>query len=566
MPFSAPFKPRRAITPFLLSTCLALAACGGSGGSAGAQTNPPPITSQPPAPVAPAQVTFDATTIAKSDPGSTLKPNWAQRGMLQIYVRGYQDSNGDGIGDLKGLISRLDYIKALGVGGIWLMPVNASEDRDHGYAVKDYRGIETDYGSLADMDELLAQAHARGLGVIIDYVINHSATAHPAFQNSIDPASPNRDWYLWQNPKPTGWSIYGGDPWRRASLQIGDQAFFGPFSTQMPDFNLRSRTVMNWHLSNMRFWLNRGVDGFRFDAVGHLIENGPAAWDNQTENHAVMAEVRALTDSYANRYIVCEGPGAPLAFAAANSCASAFAFAHNGQLILAAKGDASALARVAQYPVPGLGKSPDRMATFLSNHDAFAGQRLSDQLGGNLAQNRIAAALMLLQPGVPFIYYGEEIGMNGAANLGGDFKLRTPMSWTADPNRAGFTTGAPFRALSANAATQNVAAQSADPSGLLAHYQGLLALRASRPSLTSGSYESPGVTGAVLSFKRVAGADTTWIAINTGQSADATSLNDLPPNSTWQVLWPKGQASVKADEKGRLLSGIAPGGVWVIGN
>ena len=169
---------------------------------------------------------------------------------MEIFVRSYQDSDGDGIGDLRGLIQRLDYLKDLGLSAIWLMPVTQSQDHDHGYAVADYRNTETKYGSLADMDELLRQAHARGIGVNVDHVMNHSAAENPLFVNSKSGSgNAYRDWYLWQGQKPTGWNIYGGDPWRGANGNY----YFAPFWDQMPDFKLTNSLVANWHLDNHRF-------------------------------------------------------------------------------------------------------------------------------------------------------------------------------------------------------------------------------------------------------------------------------------------------------------------------
>ncbi|CAG0966331.1 partial alpha-amylase, partial [Gammaproteobacteria bacterium] len=216
--FLESFVPARA--GLLLAASLLLG-CGGGGGSGGTPAGPLP--------------TVETSAVAMADPGSTLPADWAKGVFMEIYVRGYKDSDGDGIGDLKGLTQSLDYLKDLGVSGIWLMPVNTSQDHDHGYAVTDYRGIETQYGSLADFDELLAQAHARGIGVIIDYVMNHSAAQHPAFVNARAATdNPYRDWYVWQASRPSGWSIYGNDPWHPG----GTGYYFAGFWDQMPDFNL----------------------------------------------------------------------------------------------------------------------------------------------------------------------------------------------------------------------------------------------------------------------------------------------------------------------------------------
>ncbi|MEY8875506.1 MAG: alpha-amylase family glycosyl hydrolase [Leptothrix sp. (in: b-proteobacteria)] len=519
-------RPVRRLVALALAALLGLAACGGGGGGSDIPlTNP------------------DVSTVAAADPGSALPASWRAGPFMEIYVRGYQDSDGDGIGDLRGLISRLDYLKDLGVTGLWLMPVTQSQDRDHGYAVSDYRAIERDYGSLADFDELLKQAHARGIGVIIDYVMNHSGAQHPLFQHARSGAGdPWRDWYLWQAAPPSGWSIYGGNPWRGT----GNGSYYAPFWDQMPDFNLKNAAVVNWHHDNLRFWLNRGVDGFRFDAVGNLVENGLDAWLNQPQNYTLMHDVQTLVQGYAQRYMVCEAPDDPKGFAALSGCGAAFAFGQQYDLVAAARGDAAAVARVAAY----YASAPAGLAGFASNHDSFAGQRLWDQLGGNAARLRLAAATYLLQSGTPFLYYGEEIGMAGGAGLSGDWALRTPMSWSADTRRAGFTTGQPFRNLSANVATQNVAAQQADAGSLLNFYRQLIALRKVLPALQGGSYAAAAASGAALQFRRVLGSETVWVGINYGSAPATLSVSGLAANTTLQRHWPTGQGDLQADARG----------------
>lgn len=438
----------------------------------------------------------DAGAVAARPASSGLPDHWDRTGFMQIFVRSYQDSNGDGIGDLRGLISRLDYLKNLGVTGLWLMPIHPSEDGDHGYAVADYRAIDPAYGTLADFDALLTEAHRRGIGVIVDYVINHGASTHPAFVHARDvPGSPYRDWFTWLPAQPADWKIYGGNPWRPTPRG----AYFAPFSESMPDWNLRNAEVVRFHEDNLRFWLNRGVDGFRFDAVGHLFENGKDAWNNQPENHPFMARIQALVKGYPGRTIVCEAPGDSRGFARDTSCGSAFAFDLAGLMIRAAKGEAAVLPRLRDY----FKDAPAGMATLLANHDAFAGIRVWDQVAGNETAYRLAAATLLTLPGRPFIYYGEEIGMAGATSLKGDPALRTPMSWTADPGTAGFTPGIPYRVLSANANIRNVAEASARADSLHRHYQTLLRLRSSLPALQRGGYAASLVDGNVFAFQRV---------------------------------------------------------------
>jgi len=303
---------------------------------------------------------------------------------------------------------------------------------------------------------------------------------------------------------------------------------------------------VNFHRDNLRFWLNRGVDGFRFDAVGNLVENGPGAWLNQPENYALMNGVRQLVAGYAQRFMVCEGPDDPIGFAQPTACGSAFAFGHQSNLINAARGNTSAIAAVANY----FASAPAGMSTMLSNHDSFAGQRLWDQLGGNAAQYRLAAATYLLQPGTPFIYYGEEIGMAGAsANIGDDPKLRTPMSWAGDA-KAGFTTGTPFRALSANVASNNVAAQSADPNSLLNFYKAVIAVRRAHPSLTTGTHAGAAASGTTLSFQRVQGNERAVVMINYGITTANITAAGLPGNAALVSAFPASGTDAAADAGG----------------
>ncbi|HEY0953556.1 MAG TPA: alpha-amylase family glycosyl hydrolase [Roseateles sp.] len=517
-------------------TLAALAACGGGGTAA-------PASTPAPAPAPAALPTPEVSAVGAADPGSSLPDGWQRGAFMQIFVRSYQDSDGDGMGDLRGLTSRLDYLKDLGVTGLWLMPITKSQDGDHGYAVTDYRDIEPAYGQLADLDELLKQAHARGIGVIIDHVINHSAGQHPLFVNAREAATNAwRDWYVWQNPAPGGWSIYGANPWRSTA----NGAYFAPFWDQMPDFNLNKTEVVDFHKNALRFWLNRGVDGFRFDAVGNLVENGPAAWQNQPRNYTLMNEMRQLLNGYARRHMVCEGPADPRGFGAASACGSAFAFDLSGALIGAARGQAASVTALADY----FKSAPVGMSPFLSNHDGFAGQRAADQLGADLAQLRLAASAYLLLPGAPFIYYGEEIGMRAAPSLTGDPALRTPMAWSADAH-GGFTTGTPYRALASNATTNHVAAQQAQADSLLNHYRALLALRKGTPALRDGDYANATASGTLLTFQRRTATQGAVVAINFGSSAAEASLTGLPAHTTLQTTHPASSANIASDAAGQ---------------
>jgi len=506
---------------------------------------------------APAPSPLDTSSVAVADPGSVLAEGWQNGAFAEIFVRGYKDSDGDGVGDLRGLIQSLDYLRGLGVRGIWLMPITRSQDHDHGYAVSDYRNIESAYGSLADFDELLRQAHARGIGVIIDYVVNHSAASNPIFVDASSSAdSRYRSWYVWRDVAPAGWKIMGKDPWVRTP----NGAYLAQFSPTMPDFNLLNPEVVAYHKDNLRFWLNRGVDGFRFDAVTHLVEYGPDSWYDQPADYALMNEFRRLVDTYSNRYVVCEATRNAAAYAAPGACGAAFALDRGPLIVDAARGKHDAIRAVADF----FSNAPASMATMVSNHDLFAGERLWDQVEGDAAQYRLAAATYLLQPGTPFIYYGEEIGMSAATGLSGDPKLRTPMSWNDDPVNAGFSSTKPYRVVAANAGQQNVRSQQATPDSLLSYYKALLELRNTYPSIATGSYESPTVDGKLMTFRRNLGDEITVVVINYGRKQAKASLRGLGPIDRVQQVFPRGVAAgLSASDDGSATIGVDAQSVMV---
>jgi glycosidase len=502
----------------------------------------------------------DLSPMPVRDPGSALPEGWQHGAFMEIFVRGFRDSDGDGIGDLRGITQSLDYLRDLGVKGLWLMPITRSADHDHGYAVTDYRSIEPAYGTLADLDELLREAHKRGIGVIMDYVINHSAAEHPLFVQAARGGrdNPVRHWYVWEDPAPAGWDVWGHNPWY-PSPGGGTSSFYATFGAHMPDFNLRNPDAVRYHLHSLRFWLNRGLDGFRFDAVPHLIENNAKDWNDQPESYALMADVSRQVHRYAKRHVVCEATANPAKWAAPEVCGSAFAFGLEHHIAAAARGERESIQAVSQW----FARMPPTMATMASNHDIFAGERLWDQVKGDEAQYRLAAATYLLLPGTPFIYYGEEIGMAGGAGLSGDPKLRTPMSWTADPATAGFARGKPFRALSANVATHNVAAQQADPNSLLAFYKAMLKLRNTLPSIARGRYEQPFADGLVMGYQRRFANEHTVVLFNYGTQPAAAQLRGLPPSARLVAAYPSGAAGVAADAEGSARVPLAPQSVNV---
>ena len=552
----------RLILAWGLAAAVALSGCAGTAlpsGNAGAA----------------APVGLDTQAVPQQPSPSSLPEGWQHGAFMEIFVRAYADSDGDGIGDLRGLIQRLDYLQGLGVSGLWLMPITASADHDHGYASTDFRRIEADYGSLADFDELIRQAHARGIGIIMDYMVNHSALASPLFQASASGRnSPWRDWYVWQDSAPTGWDIWGRNPWyAHPGGGLGGSAggaagghYFATFGVDMPDFNLRHPPALAYHHDSLRFWLNRGLDGYRLDAVPHMVENNARDWNDQPESRALTYQMQALIKAYPQRHVICEATAEPKDYAAASLCGSAFAFGLETALVKAARGQPDAVQRIASYFTAKDGSTLGTMGVFVSNHDWFAGQRLWDQVGGDITLYKLTAATYLLLPGTPYVYYGEEIGQSGAAGLTGDGQIRAPMSWTADTRTGGFTTGRPFRPLAANIASHNAAAQMADAQGLLAHYKGLIALRKALPSIARGSWERPVADGATLSFQRKLGAEHTLVTYNYGLQASRLSIAGLPPGARLQAAQPAGAPDLLADASGGASVPLAAQSyaVWVV--
>jgi alpha-amylase len=515
----------------------------------------------------------DLSPVPQRSGGPPLPAHWQHGAFMEIFVRAYADSDGDGIGDLQGLTSRLDYLKDLGVTGLWLMPVTKSADHDHGYATADYRAIEPAYGTLADFDTLIREARGRGIGIVIDYVVNHSAAEHPLFVEARKgPSNPYRDWYVWSDEAPQGWDIWDKNPWYWTPSQPwtltlapkdlppappgAKDWYFGTFGPRMPDFNMRNPKVVAFHESNLRFWLNRGLGGYRLDAVPHLIENNAKDWNDQPESRRLTFAIQRLVKRYPNRFVVCEATAAPRDYGDPKLCGGAFAFGYVHHFVGAAKGSGESVAELARY----YRSERPTMATFVSNHDTFAGARLWDAVQGDAARYKLAAAGYLLQPGTPFIYYGEEVGQAAVPGLEGDGPIRSPMSWTP---QGGFTSGTPFRPVSPNAATQNADSGRSDPGSILAFYKAMLKLRNGRPSIARGRFDASFADGLVLGFQRRLGRETTLVLINYGSEAADATVRQLPDNAALRPAYPAGGAPLKAGPRGTLTLRLPPLSVQV---
>jgi glycosidase len=410
---------------------------------------------------------------------------WTTTTFYEVFVRSFADGNGDGIGDLDGLTAHLDYLHDLGIGALWLMPV-AESGSYHGYDVIDYRKVEQDYGDNAAFQRLVAAAHGRGIRVIVDFVINHTSDRNAWFTDALAGGS-HHDWYLW-SPTDPGWpGPVGPNPWHRVPTRGGSGGFYyGVFSDHMPDLNLTNQAVTDEIDSIARFWLtDMDVDGFRIDAAPYLVEDGKGAQINTPETYAWLAAFRdAVHAAKGDAMAVGEVWQARVISAKyvnQGSLDMAFDFGIGPAILNAVQGgDATSLtvgeAEVADRYTAG------PAGTFLSNHDQV---RSMTSLKGDLGAAKEAAAVLLTGPGVPFIYYGEELGLTGEKP---DEHIRRPLPWTAIGPGFGFTTGTPWEPFGDGAATANVATELADPTSLLSTYRELLALRTAHSALSRGSF------------------------------------------------------------------------------
>jgi alpha-glucosidase len=472
-------------------------------------------------------------------PSTTAHP-WWQRGIVyQVYPRSFQDSNGDGIGDLPGLVERLDYLVWLGVDAIWLSPIFPSPMADFGYDVSDYTGIDPVFGTLEDFDRLVREAHARGLKILLDFVPNHTSERHPWFLESRRSRDdPRRDWYIWRDARadgrpPNNWlSNFGGSAWTWDADT--EQYYYHAFLREQPDLNWRNPEVRAAMFDILRFWLERGVDGFRVDVIWGIVKDDllrdnppnpeyhsslPPHYQqlstystDRPEVHGIIRDMRAVLDAYDDRMMVGEIylPVERLV-TYYGSGGDEVHLPFNFQLIRLpwhARVVADTVARYeALLPEGGW---PNWV---LGNHDR---SRIASRVG--TAQARVAAMLLLTLRGTPTLYYGDEIGMvnvpipahavqdpfeRNVPGLGfGRDPERTPMQWTAGAG-AGFTAGRPWLPLAEAFAEVNVERLQLDRRSLLTLYRRLIALRRLEPALGVGGYQALAAETDVVAFRRL---------------------------------------------------------------
>ena len=473
-----------------------------------------------------------------------MDARWWERGIVyQVYPRSFRDSDGDGTGDLRGILEKLDYLRWLGVDAVWISPVFPSPMADFGYDVADYCGIDPIFGTMADFDALLARAHQLGLKLILDFVPNHTSDQHPWFQASRNRADGKADWYLWRG-RPNNWlANFGGSAWTWDPVR--GQYYYHSFLPTQSDLNWRHPEVRSAMYDVLRFWLDKGVDGFRVDVIWMLIKDDqfrdnppnpewrpgqkehdrllPIYTEDRPEVHLIVAAMRAVLDEYGDRVLIGElylpierlvtyygphGEGAQLPF--------------NFQLLLLEDWSAARLAALITHYEAALppGAWPNWV---LGNHDR---PRVGTRLGP--AQARVAAMLLLTLRGTPTIYMGDELGMldtpipadavRDPAELRqpgqgqGRDPERTPFPWT-EGQGAGFTSGTPWLPIGHDVP---VSAQRDDPGSMLSLHRRLIALRRAEPALAEGAILGVQAVGSALTYRRELDGRSFAVLLNTG--------------------------------------------------
>lgn len=507
---------------------------------------------------------------------------WWQKGIVyQVYPRSFKDASGDGTGDLRGIMEKLDYLKWLGINTVWISPIYPSPMDDFGYDVSDYTGIHPVFGSMADFDELLAKTHEKGMKLLLDLVPNHTSYQHPWFQESCSSKdNPKRDWYIWKDPgpdggPPTNWqSVFGGSGWEFD--KNSGQYYYHAFLKEQPDLNWRKPEVVQAMLEVMRFWLQKGVDGFRVDVIWHMIKddlfrNNPpnpeykegqpdyvryitAFSEDQPLVHDIIAKMRKVMEEYQERLLIGEiylpldklvtyygkeNAGVHLPF--------------NFQLIKTDWNAKTIYALVNEYEgsLPP-GGWPNWV---LGNHDKA---RIMSRVGEK--QARIAAVLLLTLRGTPTMYYGDEIGMH-------DVKIpkhrirdpkeytmpgysrdpqRTPMQWNSR-KYAGFSVTEPWLPLADDYETCNVEAEKEKPDSMLSLYRKLIDLRQKEPALHIGDFIPLALNDELMVYKRKYKKSEFIVAINFGQNTTPYKAGEGVKGTV--------KAATFAEAEGKLLKG-----------
>jgi alpha-glucosidase len=518
-----------------------------------------------------------------ADPQQAGDPDWWQSGVVyQLYPRSYADASGDGIGDLPGIVERLEHLgpDGLGVDAVWLSPIFPSPDFDFGYDVSDYTGIDSKYGTLADFERFVEAAHRRGMRVILDLVLNHSSSRHPWFEASrASRDGPYADWYIWRDSPgrsllgrrrpPNNWrSWFGGSAWTWEKAR--GQFYMHTFHREQPDLNWRNPAVREALLGVVRTWLDRGVDGFRLDVFNVYFKDaelrsnprrfgGRGAWSwqrhlhdrNQADMAGLLRELRAIVDERPGRMTVGELFDGRILEAAGYVEPRHLIF---DWTFISLPWSAAAFKRAISTRDAAFG--PDRWpANVLSNHDqprhagVFA-EGVPVEIGD--ARAKVAAALLLTLRGTPFLYYGEELALRNlvipnrqaldppARRANPLFpwwnrdQARGPLPWRPGPG-AGFTTGRPWLPLPPDAETRNVEAQAADPESVLSFYRSLIRLRRTSPAILRGNQTLLDLGPDIVAFTREASGSAAFVALNFGSRRTTIAVPSSSVRAPWRV-------------------------------
>jgi alpha-glucosidase len=519
------------------------------------------------------------------EPTQTNRNWWRGAVIYQIYPRSYQDTNGDGVGDLRGILKRLPYVASLGVDAIWISPFFKSPMKDFGYDVSDYRDIDPMFGSLDDFDLLIAEAHRLGLKVMIDLVLSHTADVHPWFVESRSSrTNAKSDWYVWADPKPDGsppnnWlSIFGGSAWQWDTRRL--QYYLHNFLSEQPDLNFHNPEVQDALLDVTRFWLERGVDGYRLDTINFYfhsqgLEDNPALPPEQRndqtapavnpynfqdhlfdksrpENLAVLQRFRALLDEYPAAAAVGEVGDSQRGLEVVAAYTSGGDKVHMCYAF-----DFLAPEKISARNVKTVLEDFGRVASdgwacwAFSNHDVV---RHASRWGAGepdvKAYLKVLSALLMSLRGSVCLYQGEELGLTEAdipfellqdpygKRMWPDFKgrdgCRTPMVWSADAQNGGFSTGKPWLPVPPEHEALAVDRQEPDAESLLAHYRRFIAFRRAHPALAGGDIVFHEAEGDIVMFSREFGNERIVCAFNLGArpaSVDVDAALKLEPLS-----------------------------------
>ena len=507
-------------------------------------------------------------------------PDWWRGGAIyQIYPRSYQDSTGDGIGDIPGIISRLDHIQSLGVEAIWISPFFKSPMKDFGYDVSDYRDIDPMFGTLNDFDRLILEAHKRGLRIIIDLVLSHSSDQHAFFQESKQSRdNPKSDWYVWADPKPDGtppnnWlSIFGGSAWEWNAKR--EQYYLHNFLTSQPDLNLHNMDVQNEILDITRFWLDRGVDGYRLDTINFYfadkeLRDNPALppekrnstiapsvnpynhqehiySKNQPENLVFLERFRALLDEYPATTIVGELGEAQRGLEMLGEYTRGNSRAHMCYAFEFLSGDHMNAERASNILNDFKTRSQGGTACWaFSNHDVT---RHKTRWGLSDSEAKLVLSMLVAMPGAFCIYQGEEFGFHEAEVAFDDLQdpygitfwpeykgrdgCRTPMPWTNNGANGGFSEGKPWLPVSA-AHIETLEMERLNDEGILAHYREMIGLRNAQEVLQNGNFEVSHNGLNELTIRRFSNDGEIIAMFNFG--VDGAQFT-LPSGSNWEII------------------------------